>query len=114
MAETDSDGIGVQGTGKGIARRLPEGVRVDFGRICVLCRKMPRVHGRRGDEAIHIHDGVMIPERDVTFGDREIDGSYKLLDRDISADRIVVKPQKVRGSKNHHKFMVILTDGVVS
>jgi len=103
-----------RGPGKRIARRLPDGVRVNFGRICVLCRKYPRVRGRRGDEAIHISDGVMIPEKEVTFHGREIDDSYKLLDRHITADRIVVKPQKVRGSRNHHKFMVILTNGVVS
>ena len=114
MADTASLKTSGRGSGKRIARRLPDGIRVHFGRICILCRKYPRVHGRRGDEAIHIQDGVMIPEKDVTFQGRDIDDSYKLLDRDISADRIVVKPQKVRGSRNHHKFMVILTNGVVS
>lgn len=116
MADTDANGkrIGGRAPRGRTHQRLPDGVQVDFGKICVLCRKYPRVHGRKGDAAIHIRDGIMIPGRDVTFQGRPLEGSYKILDRDISADRIEVKPQKVRGSRNHHKFMVILTNGVVS
>ena len=99
---------------KGISGRLPPVASLRFGRVCVLCRKRPRVQGRKGDQSIHITDGVLIPGTDVSFEGREIDGNLKILDRDLQASRIEVKPQKARGSRNHHKFMVILTNGMVS
>jgi len=99
---------------KGISGRLPSGAKLRFGRVCVLCRKLPRVQGRKGDQSIHITDGVLIPGTDVSFEGRGIEGNYKILDRDLQASRIVVKPQKARGSHNHHKFMVVLTNGMVS
>jgi hypothetical protein len=115
MADTKTPKMSGRGTGKRINRRLPEGVRVEFHRICVLCRKRPRVSGgKREDKSLHVSDAVMIPQDDVTFEGRQIDGSYKLLDRDIHAADVVVKHHKARGSRNHHKFMVILTNGVVS
>jgi len=93
---------------------LPALANLRFGRVCVLCRKRPRVQGMKGDQSVHITDGVLIPGTDVSFEGREIDGNYKILDRDLRADRIEVKPQKVRGSRNHHKFMIVLTNGMVS
>jgi hypothetical protein len=115
MAGTEGSKIGRRGRSSGINRRLPQGVRVRFHRICILCRKFPRVSGgRREDKHLHVSDAVMIPQDDVTFEGRQIDGNYKLLDADIHAADIVVKHHKARGSHNHHKFMVILTNGVVS
>ncbi|UCC93413.1 MAG: hypothetical protein JSW25_01735 [Thermoplasmata archaeon] len=115
MADTATTKMGVRGQGKRINRRLPDGARVEFHRICVLCRKRPRVTGGvREDKHLHVKDAVMIPQDDVTFEGQQVDGNYKLMDRDIEAADIVVKHHKVRGSRNHHKFMVILTNGVVS
>jgi hypothetical protein len=115
MADTKTKGMCGEGTRKRISRRLPKSARVEFRRICVLCRKRPRVMGgRREDKTLHVSDAVMIPQADVIFEGREVDGNYKLMDRDIHAAEIVVKHHKVRGSHNHHKFMVILTNGVVS
>lgn len=114
MADTKTHPNGVRGSRKKVGRRLPADARVRFHKVCVLCRRFPRVHGRKGHQTIHVQDGVLIPQSDVTFGDRTVDGNYKLFDRTIVGSRIDVRPEKVRGSRNHHKFKVVITNGVVS
>ena len=114
MAVTETHPKGVRRTRKGVQRRLPDGASVRFRKVCVLCRRFPRVRGRRGHQTIHVHDGVLIPQSEVTFGDRQLDGNYKIMDRTIIGDRIDVRPERARGSRNHHKFVVVITDGVVS
>jgi hypothetical protein len=114
MADTETHPNGAIGSRRRINRRLPAGAKVRFHRVCVLCRRYPRVQGRKGHQTIHVKDGVLIPQSDVTFGDRSVDEAYKILDRTIEGNRIDVRPEKVRGSRNHHKFKVVITDGVVS
>ncbi len=101
---------------KRIDRRLPASASIEFGKACFLCRKMPRVQGKggKGVESMHISDGVMVPQTDCTFEGREVHGNYKIRDRWVSGSHIEVKHHKVMGSHNHHKFLVVITNGVVS
>ena len=115
MADTEARDRCVRRQGKGIDRRLPASAKVDFRRICILCRKYPRVHGnKKGMMSIRISDGVLILQSDCVHGDRPLEGRYKIIDRMVLGRRIVVRPHKARGSHNHHKFVVVISNGTVS
>ncbi len=100
--------------GKRIERALPEGIRVILGKAVVVCRNLPRVQGRDDGQNLFISDGVLILESGCAYEGRELVGAYKLIGRWISARRIRVLPYKASGSRNHHKFVVAIVDGVVT
>ncbi len=116
MADTNTLDGKVCAKEKRIQRMLPAKVKLTFGKACILCRKRPRVQGkgRQVEQCFHVSDGVFIPQSWCTYLGREIEGSYKLVNRWIFGRRIEVWPQKARGSRNHHKFLVTITNGSVS
>lgn len=111
---TNTDIGGGCGKEKRIERALPEGVKVLLGRAVVVCRKLPRVQGRDDGQSLFISDGVLILESGCAYEGRELVGAYKLIGRWVQAQRIRVLPYKANGSRNHHKFVVSISNGVVS
>ncbi len=99
-----------------VSRALPDGARVALGRAVVMCRNYPRVQvsPRDGEQGLYVQDGVLILEHGCAFDGHALAGAYKLAGRWISARHVRILPYKARGSRNHHKFVVAITDGVVS
>lgn len=95
-------------------RVLPETISDKFGTLAVEMRKMPRPYSKDGEESLMVYDGLATV---VKAGDAEVldEGMmFKLRHRIVSAKKIDVKTGKFRGSSNHHKFLVIIHDGVIA
>jgi hypothetical protein len=94
-------------------RVLPETISDSFRTLAVEMRKMPRLITKNGEDTMMVYDGLatVVNPGESAYLDEGM--MFRLCRRIISAKKIDVKSTKHHGSNNHHKYLVIVHDGVI-
>ena len=95
-------------------RVLPAKISDKFGTLAIEMKRRPRPYLKDGQESLMVYDGLATV---VKAGDADILDKgmmFKLQRRTLSAKKIEIKAGKFRGSSNHHKFLVIIHNGVIT
>ncbi|MDO9537547.1 MAG: hypothetical protein Q7J68_04430 [Thermoplasmata archaeon] len=94
-------------------RVLPEAISDKFRTLAVEMRMRPRPIAQDGEETINISEGLATVLNAGGSKWFEQGMMFQLSRRFISARKIEIKPMKYRGSGNHHKFLVVIHDGMI-
>jgi hypothetical protein len=88
--------------------RLPDSVELSVDRVSIETRTRPRVVKEAGRQSVRIRDGVATVLDPGTDSLTRRGTCFKVENRKVIAKKVTVKPQKFRGSRSHHKFIMVL------
>ncbi len=93
--------------------RIPSGCRVVFDSIIVYTRKPLPVDEINAGNIARIKLAAAYPQKNMFFGNTEIYNNIQLKNCKLTASRVEKIRNKIRGSKNHHKFAYKLKRGEI-
>jgi len=96
-----------------ISCRIPPSCSVVFEAIVLYTRKPLPVSELNNGAYGRIQVGYAHPKKNVFTGDAEIHNNIQINNCILSATHIEKIRQKIRGTRNHHRFAYIAYEGVI-
>ena len=96
-----------------ISYRIPPGCRVIFDSIILYTRKPLPVEELNAGNFARIQIAAAYPQKNLFFGNTEICKPIQVKDCKMKASKVEKVRNKIRGSKNHHKFAYKLKGGEI-
>ena len=96
-----------------ISYRIPSGCSVIFDSIILYTRKPLPVEKLNAGNVARIQIASAYPQKNLFFGNTEICKPIQVIDCKMKASKVEKVRNKIRGSKNHHKFAYKLKGGEI-
>ena len=96
-----------------ISQRIPCGCKVTFASIVLYTRKPLPVDELNAGNFARIQIAAAYPQKNLFFGNTEIYKNIQVKNCRLPASRVEKIRNKIRGSKNHHKFAYKLKGGEI-
>lgn len=93
--------------------RIPSGCSVVFDSIILYTRKRLPMDEINSGNVARVKLAAACPRKNMFFGDTEICNNIQVKDCKLTAAQVEKVRNKIRGSKNHHKFAYKLKGGEI-
>ena len=96
-----------------ISYRIPPGCRVVFDSIILYTRKRLPVDELKAGNVVRIQIASAYPQKNLFFRNTEICKNIQVKNCKLTVAQVKKIRNKIRGSKNHHKFAYKLKGGEI-
>ena len=96
-----------------ISEQIPCGKRVTFATIVLYTRKPLAVEELNAGNFVRVQIAAAYPQKNLFFGNTEIYKTILVKNCKMKVSKAEKVRNKIRGSKNHHKFAYKLKGGEI-